>query len=833
MRKFFPLALLFTSIVSFAQFGANDPTFNTFDDGTFGDGSGFDDRVYSTEIQSDGKIIVGGDFSSFNGTAINSIARLNVDGSLDPNFNPGTALNNGVLATAILPDGRIMIGGQFTLYNIHVRNRIAILNPNGTLDMTFNPGAGFNDRVTSIAIQPDGKFIVGGWFTSFNGTTVNRIVRLNANGSLDGSFIIGTGFNGIVWSTTLQPDGKILVGGDFTDFNGSQKNRIARLNPDGSLDTVFFNPGAGFNSEVYSTAIQSDGKIVAGGTFTSYNGTSRNRVVRLNSDGSLDSGFNPGTGFNNWVSSTTLQPDGKIIVGGTFTSFNNTGRNRIARLNINGSLDANFNPGNGFDNTVSPVAIQPNGKIIVGGNFTKFDGVERNSIVKLNADGSINTDFAPNSGFNNTVRTTAIQPDGKIIAGGFFTSFNGKPINRIARLTEDGEIDTSFNPGTGFNSFVHYILLQPDGKILVAGDFTSFNDTPVNYIARLHSDGSLDSSFNIGAGLDNTVRSIALQNDGKIIVGGWFNSFDGTPRNLIARLNADGSLDGSFNPGTGFNIFVWSTTLQPDGKILVCGAFTVFNGTPINRIARLNSDGSLDAGFDPGSGFNMFTFSSTLQPDGKIVVGGDFTYFNGTPVVGITRLHANGSIDTDFNVGSGFDRAVLFTKLQSNGKILAGGRFSSYNGIPINGVASINTDGTLDADFDPGTGIQFPSTAYSIDILPNKKIIVGGDFNSYDGIHRHRMARLVGPMLSVVENSASSQFSLYPNPTSGQFHIVKDGNMSNTTVTVRNYLGQEIFRQSYTSTNQIDLTLEGRAAGLYFVEIVENNNKTVFKVVKN
>ncbi|MCC5916598.1 MAG: T9SS type A sorting domain-containing protein [Cryomorphaceae bacterium] len=832
MRKFFPVVLLFTSIVAFAQFGSNDPTFNTFDDGAFGDGSGFDDRVYSTEILSNGKIIVGGDFKNFNGTAINSIARLNEDGSLDPTFISGTELNNGVLATAIQPDGKIIIGGQFTLYNIYVKNRIAKLNPDGSLDMNFGYGTGFNDRVTSIAIQPDGKIIVGGWFTSYNGSAVNRIVRLHASGILDNSFSIGTGFNDIVWSITLQSDGKILVGGDFSDFNGSPRNRIARLNTNGSLDTVF-NPGTGFNSEVYSTAIQSDGKIIAGGTFTSFNGIARNRVARINADGSLDTGFNPGTGFNSWVSSTTLQPDGKIIVGGTFTSFNSTGRNRIARLNTNGSLDADFNPGAGFDNTVSPTAIQPDGKIIVGGNFTSFDGTARNSIARLKADGSLHTDFAPVTGFNNTVRSTSIQPDGKIVVGGFFTSFNGSARNRIARLTEDGDIDTTFNTGNGFNSYVLSTALQPDGKIIAVGDFTAYNGTPINYIARLHADGSLDSSFNIGAGLDNTVRSVTLQNDGKIIVGGWFNSFDGTPRNLIARLNADGSLDGSFNSGTGFNNFVWSTTVQPDGKILVCGAFTIFNGIPINRIARLNSDGSLDTGFDPGSGFNMFTFSTTLQPDGKIVVGGDFTYFNGTPVVGITRLHANGGIDTDFNVGSGFDRAVLFTKLQSNGKILAGGRFSSYNGISTNSIAIINNDGSLDTDFDPGNGFVFPNSVFDIAQQPDGKIIVGGDFDSFNGIHRNRIARLLTENLSITENSFGSRFTVYPNPTGGQFYIKTDNYTSNMNVTVRNYLGQEIFRQSYPTASHIDLTLEGKAAGLYFVEIIENDNKAVFKVIKN
>src|SRR5690606_36450331 len=155
-----------------------------------------------------------------------------------------------------------------------------------------------NNSVLSTVIQADGKIIVGGDFTSFNGTIINRIARLNTDGTLDTDFNPGTGFNYGVRSTVIQVDGKIIVGGGFTSFNGTIINRIARLNTDGTLDTDF-NPGTGFSSGVYSTALQVDGKIIVGGDFTSFNGVSRGRIARLNTDGTLDTDFNPGTGVNN------------------------------------------------------------------------------------------------------------------------------------------------------------------------------------------------------------------------------------------------------------------------------------------------------------------------------------------------------------------------------------------------------------------------------------------------------------------------------------------------------------------------------------------------------
>jgi len=158
-----------------------------------------------------------------------------------------------------------------------------------------------------------------------------------------------------------------------------------------------------------------------------------------------------------------------------------------------------------------------------------------------------------------------------------------------ALLSKLIKIDPDFSIGTGFDSNVRSIALQSDGKILVGGFFVSYNDTSQNYITRLNADGSIDTSFNIGTGFYNVVRSIAVQSDGKILVGGAFTSYDGTPQNRITRLNTDGSLDTTFNIGTGFDSTPASIAVQSDGKILVGGFFTSYKGTPQNRITRLLS----------------------------------------------------------------------------------------------------------------------------------------------------------------------------------------------------------------------------------------------------
>jgi len=305
--------------------------------------------------------------------------------------------------------------------------------------------------------------------------------------------------------------------------------------------------------------------------------------------GSLDAGFDPGTGASSGVEVLAVQPDGKVLIGGGFEFYNGTARNRIARLNADGSLDTSFNPGAGADDAISALALQPDGKVLIGGGFGFYNGTARNRIARLNADGSLDTGFDPGSGANDWVFSFVLQPDGKVLIGGWFTSYDGASRSGIARLNVDGGLDADFNPGTGISNAddVLALALQPDGKVLIGGNFTTYNGTARNRIARLNTDGSLDVAFNPGVGADDIVRSFALQPDGKVLIGGDFESYNGTARNRIARLNADGGLDGNFNPGTGANNIVSNLALQPDGKVLIGGIFTSYNGSSRGRVARV------------------------------------------------------------------------------------------------------------------------------------------------------------------------------------------------------------------------------------------------------
>jgi uncharacterized delta-60 repeat protein len=350
----------------------------------------------------------------------------------------------------------------------------------------------------------------------------------------------------------------------------------------GTLD-LSFDPGAGAgNNWIQAIDVQSDGKILLGGSFTTYAGVTQNRFVRVNSNGTVDNTFNIGSGPISWVKHISVLSNNNSVISGDFSSYNATARNYVAEITSTGSLNSNFVPNTIPGSYVNVNKILSNGQILVGGIFSK-------GIALLNSNGTSNPSFNIGTGANDWVQAMAVQGDGKILIGGSFTLFNGVTRNRIARLNADGSLDTSFDPQFGASSAVRDICIQPDGKIIVVGEFTTFNAISYNRIVRLNSNGSVDNTFAIGNGASGNIISCALQSDNKVVIGGNFSTFDGNSSSKLARINTDGSFDVGFNVGSGANGTIRKVFLQQDGAILIGGDFTDYNGVTRNRVARILS----------------------------------------------------------------------------------------------------------------------------------------------------------------------------------------------------------------------------------------------------
>jgi uncharacterized delta-60 repeat protein len=564
-----------------------------------------------------------------------------------------------------------MIGFPFLLWAVVAGNAVAQSALDG-----FDPNA--NGVIRVVVVQPDGKVLIGGDFTSLSpngGAPVARtgIARLNPDGTLDTVF--NPHADGFVLSIAVQPDGKILVGGDFTDFAGQRRDNIARLDPTTGLADSF-DPKA--DHGVQAIAVQPDGKILLGGLFTtlSPNGGApvvRNRIARVNPDGTLDPTFNPDA--DDLVYAIVLQADGKILAGGAFTAIGGQPRNFFARLDAITGLADSFNPDvQTIGGLVLAIAVQADGKILAGGWFTSIGGQPHNNIARLDATTGLADLFDPNA--DNRVLSIVVQGDGKILVGGSFFHIGGQSRKSMARLDATTGLADSFDPVTMDND-VRSIVFQSDGKILAGGAFSSARGKARNCIARFETDGRLDQTLDFTA-TGTYIIATVVQRDGKILIGGAFTSVLGAPRNNIARLNADGTLDIAFNPNADGD--VRSITLQADGRILVGGTFTNIGGQSRNRIARLDPTTGAADSFDPNA--NGPVHAITVQADGTILVGGDF---QGANSMGGQTRNRMARVDPGTGLADSFDpnanNAVYAIAVQSDGKILVGGNFWGVNSI--------------------------------------------------------------------------------------------------------------------------------------------------------
>ncbi len=699
-------------------------------------------------------------------------------GTLDTSFLPDNdgkkGANRNINAAVEQADGKIILGGWFENYNGVNKNRLVRINPDGSMDDSFNQVSIIstgNAGVESLAIQADGKILVGGKIKindPNNGNTIlEHLMRLNPDGTFDGSFAAGipisgspfyyTCGNGEIYSISVQNDGKIIIAGDITFCAGStidDNENILRLNTDGTIDTSFMaeltETGLPGSAEVYKTIIQPDGKILASGYFNESNGVSSAYITRLNTDGSNDPNFVVGTGFNDDVNDMILQPDGKIVVVGDFTDYNGTAVNNIVRLNDDGTIDSSFNVPVGAQNEFSPgsassadlesVSLQPDGKLVVSGGFNLFDGVQISQVARLNPDGSLDTTY------NNSVGkpsfpslNTNILSDGSLLLTGAFTEYQYFKRDNILKITPSGDLDFTFNqrfgPSITLNNTIRVNDIKPHSSgYYVGGQFDEYSDQLSNNIAKINADGSLDTSFSTGTdddnGFEDEVMCLAVQQDDKVIVGGDFNEYNGTSVNRIARLNPDGSLDNTFITGSGFNSVVECTFIQPDGKILVGGNFLSYNGSSVNRLIRLNTDGSLDTSFNSNISFRVYAVA--MDQNGFIYAGLSYSNFVGSNTNAVVRLNADGSIDPsfDFTVVGVFSNAkVNDITFDDSSNIYITGRFIELGTGKNFSTYKLYFSGNPYIPFDSP---ETPNEGFDIAVQSDGKIIVGGDIEEVE-----------------------------------------------------------------------------------------------------
>ncbi len=642
--------------------------------------------------------------------------------TFDPNVNVAAEVIGGWVYTSVVAsNGKLYVGGDFSSVNGKLRNRVARFNADGTLDDTFVPPM-LNGAVWAIQPLANGKVWVGGEFTSLRSATQNYsfLARLNADGSLDDSF---TSDNPTRYVRTLavQSDGKLLVGGAFGGV-ASNPNRafLLRVNPNGTVDNTFGAGLAAVGGGIYSIAVDPSDRIIIGGSFGYFwTGGSQLGIARLGRDGALDASFAPRSGTNNTVVKVVLQGDGKLLLGGAFTNVNNFTSGGVARLLSDGTLDPGFSlDGSGFDSVVYAMDVQRDGKILVGGSFSHLSGSTVPTVVRLNSSGSRDMGFtaAP----NNTVASLAVQSDGGFILTGYFLGVGNNTRFQVARIKADDTLDSMFTPVVLFPGVVNALLPLPGGKVLVGGDFDTLGGyiVPRN-IGRLNADLSVDTAFNtVISGANGVITQLAPVGDGRVWVAGNFSTFLGVARGKTARLNTDGTLDTTFVPGTGPNVAPTAIAAMPGARLAVGGKFTSFDGASgPKRMVVLKSDGTQDTAFN-----NLTNVASDddvrslrVQADGKLLMGKMSGYTSS-----LTRFQADGSVDAAFTYSTITGELVTHA-FEASGTLLIGG---------INILSRLNATGGANASF---VG-PYECAMQELLPLENGRALVRGQIDSFTGV---------------------------------------------------------------------------------------------------
>ena len=607
-------------------------------------------------------------YATSDGTATNGLNYTGATNTLS--FAAGQTAAS--FTVPIIPDGVVDTNNFY--FNVILTNNAALGSPSnavvkivdaesynrppGSTDTSFT-GGDMNGDVLALALQTDGQILAGGSFTYVGDVNENYITRLNPDGSPDMTFLNGySGANGAVRSVVNQTDDRILIGGDFSSINGINYNHIARLMTDGSLDTSF-DPGSGADGAVYAMAeafIGNDREIYVGGAFGSINSSSSPRIARMNNDGTVDASFATGSGADGAVYAIAVYPTnsvynaGKVLIGGAFTNYNRSNFNHIVCLNADGSVDTNFNLGSAADDAVLAIAIQIDGKVLVGGSFTNFNGTNFNHIVRLNTDGSVDTSFVTNlnGGVNSTVEGIALQSDNDILLVGQFSQANGVTRNRITRLLPTGAVDPTINFGDGANGDIDAVLVQPvDQMIVIGGVFTQFNDQPHNHIARLYG-GSMTGS---GAFMFSSANYQVNENGG-VPAAITISRTGGTSGTNSVDFDTS---DGSAVAGpTGNYTAVHTTVTFPPGEVLETVAVPVRDDGVITNDLTVNLE--ITNATPPAALGDQSTATLTILNDDTAVSFASASYsviknvLNGVATIDIVRIGGTngGACSVDF-----------------------------------------------------------------------------------------------------------------------------------------------------------------------------------------
>ncbi len=576
------------------------------------------------------------------------------------------------------------------------------------VDSTFTPNIEGLPEIRLIKPLSNEKLILSGEITSIQDKKNNGVALLNSDGTIDDSFSLEIISSGSVFDVIYDSNiDKYYVAGAFDDFND-----LIRLNHDGTLDDSF-NVEVDL-SRVSQIGLQSNDKIIA------ISRTSGMGMIRLTPDGSIDSTFNNSIGFNS-VSSNygdlKILEDDKILYGGYFETFNNDSLSYLLKFNADGLIDDSFSFSNALTSSsfftyINSVLPLENGDIIIAGNFNSIYGNPAKGIAKIKANGTLDPSFilpgASGNTFQRSVRA-AFDHKNNILVTGINSDVDGYT---LLRLDQNGAVDTSFKTGNAeYVNFTGYLVeplisVSTTGEIYFSAFFTEYDNNFRQGLVKLNNDGELIIEFDADIAGKASLRATKFMSDGSVLVGGKFTAINNQPMNSFAKLFSDGSVDLEFmeNLGDGPDLTVYSIEVDNSNNIILGGGFRYFNNEYTGSLVRLLNDGTLDETFTPnvyspfiGPGVNEILVTDSNH----IFVGGLITSVSGIPINGFAKINNDGTLDDSFDLGLPSEADIKNIELRPDGSLIYAGNIGFENDIILGKTdQSGNSDPSFNVDYD-------------------------------------------------------------------------------------------------------------------------------------
>ncbi|WP_395791073.1 hypothetical protein [Aquimonas sp.] len=653
-----------------------------------------------------------------------------------------------VLALARDASGRALVGGDFGRIGGAQRRGIARLHANGEADLGFDPGKGANGRVLAVAVAADGSVWIGGEFTAVDGQPRAQIARLSPQGALQPGVGVTAAPNGSVNALLVQADGSVILGGAFTRVGGVDRGRLARLGTDGRLDLAYA-VGAGADGRVRALAQRADGRVWVGGEFSSFDAQGAARLTLLDSAGRavpLPLPLPPA--LSGAVRALRLDRAERLWVGGQFSTEPQGALRGLVRLSEDGRLDAEIDPQVQGGSGVHALAIDEVDRLLLAGDFDRVAGSTMGGFARLLADGSLDGSFEPDALDTRGARALVRQADGGLLVGGDFSTVGGVLQRGLVRFDEEGLRERPLLNGAFVHGIANALALDAHKRVVLAGGFNRVNGEMRDSLARWSRDGVLDRTFGVSSGLTRTgafAQAFAqwLDYDGSALLAGEFNRVGAQVREGFARIDSNATVLPPFAAvAVSSAPEVLGLSRDAQGRWLVHGLFTSINGVPRPSLARLFANGSVDPSFAPAGGNALRMTAARVLSDGRVLVAGLFDQYNDQPRRGLAMLTSDGQLAQGFDVPGGVDGTIDLILEMDDGRLLLGGDFSAIGGEPRRHLVRLLPDGQFDPAFRVDAGLD--GAVRTAVQQADGRVIIGGDFRNVQGHVQAGIARLLG-----------------------------------------------------------------------------------------